>query len=87
MNCLGNISIIIMIVVNPSLMSYVYIVLGYFIKNLKHIQMKRFRNLMLLLVAVSLFSSCLVQDGPRGGGYGHRPHGHGHGHGHHRGHW
>jgi len=50
--------------------------------------MKRFRNLMLLLVAVSLFSSCLVQDGPRRGGYGHRPHGpHGHGHGHHRGHW
>jgi len=46
--------------------------------------MKKLRNLMLLLVAVSLFSSCIVQDPGHGG---HR--GRGHGHGHHRGngHW
>lgn len=47
--------------------------------------MKTFRNLMLLLVAVSLFSSCLVQDGRSG-----RGHGRGNGHGHHQGghgHW
>lgn len=46
--------------------------------------MKTFRNLMLLIAAVSLLSSCLVQERGRGrGGYGH---GHGHGGGgYHRG--
>ncbi len=47
--------------------------------------MKKFRNLMLLLVAVSLLSSCLVQDGRSGRGHGRGGHGHHQGGGH--GHW
>lgn len=60
--------------------------------------MKTFKNLILLVVAVSFLSSCLVQEGRsgRGNGRGHgkghwKNHGKGHGkgHGQHRGggHW
>ena len=62
-------------------MEAVKFVLGYLINT----HMKTLRNLMLLLVAVSFFSSCLVQDGRSGNGHGHGYHKKGNGH-HKRGH-
>jgi hypothetical protein len=49
--------------------------------------MKNFKNLVLLLIVASMFSSCLVQDGrqDRGHGNGHGRGRHHNNHGHHNG--